>query len=416
MALRANIETPDKWILRSRDIVIRGWCFHETGTLITGIRLIASDQCLMGITGLLRTDVKQALPEAPNNYTGFEIRGILASGRYTARIEARSSDGTWLSLAQPTIKVARRWRPLFLGGGNWSELLHAQMPTQALYPPRPVRKEAFPDQEVSFSRIPQISIVTPSFNQGRYLPETMRSVLDQPGCNIEYVIQDGGSTDDSVVLISRVSDRLHAWSSAPDQGQADAICRGFAQTTGAPNDVMAWINSDDYYLPGALAFVASYFARHPDVDAVYGHRIVVDEDSREIARWFVPPHDSEVLRHYDFIPQETLFWRRRIWDQVGGIDRSFQFAVDWDLLLRFEAAGARIVRVPYFLGCFRVHPAQKTSARIHDQGEAEMARLRQRTFGRQPAPAELEANPHLHRYLRRSARIEALWRCGWRAR
>ena len=102
---------------------------------------------------------------------------------------------------------------------------------------------------------------------------------------------------------------------------------------------MAWINSDDFYLPGALAFVADYFAWHPDVDVLYGHRVLVDEQSREIGRWFLPKHDPEVLRLNDFVPQETLFWRRRIWDRVGGIDPSYKFALDWDLLLRFQAAG-----------------------------------------------------------------------------
>ncbi len=122
---------------------------------------------------------------------------------------------------------------------------------------------------------------------------------------------------------------------------------------------MSWINSDDFYLPSALTFVADFFARHPRVDVIYGHRIVVDEQSREIARWFLPKHDPAVLRLNDFVPQETMFWRRRIWDKVGGIDPSFKFAMDWDLLLRFQAAEAKIVRVPYFLACFRIHAAQK---------------------------------------------------------
>src|SRR6185312_8477897 len=154
--------------------------------------------------------------------------------------------------------------------------------------------------------------------------------------------QDGGSTDGSVQLIQQHAVQLHAWESARDGGQADAIARGFAKTSGQPEDVMAWINSDDYYQPGALAYVADYFARHPDVDVLYGHRIVVDEQSREIARWFLPPHDDAVLRVNDFIPQETMFWRRRLWNKVGGINPTFKFAIDWDLLLRFLRRSARI--------------------------------------------------------------------------
>jgi hypothetical protein len=159
-----------------------------------------------------------------------------------------------------------------------------------------------------------------------------------------------------------------------------------------------------------------YFARNPDVDAIYGHRVLVDENSQEIGRWFLPPHDPEVLRLNDFVPQETLFWRRRIWDKVGGLDKTFKFAMDWDLLLRFQEAGARIVRVPYFLGCFRVHAAQKTSASMHDLGQSEITLLRERTFGRPFPPQDLEQNPRLLRYLRQSAWIEFLWKLGIRAR
>lgn len=244
----------------------------------------------------------------------------------------------------------------------------------------------------------------------------MRGVLDHPPAKLCYVVQDGGSSDGSVDIVRRHADRLHAWSSSPDRGQADAIARGFAKTTGGPDDIMAWINSDDFYLPGALPFVADWFARHPEVDAIYGHRILVDERSHEIGRWFLPNHDPAVLRLNDFVPQETLFWRRRIWDKVGGIDPSLKFAMDWDLLLRFQAAGAKIVRVPYFLACFRIHASQKTSAQMHSTGQAEIDRLRTRANGRTIPPAELESNPTLIRYLRRSAFIEFLWRMGLRAR
>ncbi|MBI2497632.1 MAG: hypothetical protein HYV75_06875 [Opitutae bacterium] len=148
------------------------------------------------------------------------------------------------------------------------------------------------------------------------------------------------------------------------------------------------------------------------MDVLYGHRILVDEKSHEIGRWFLPRHDDEILRLNDFVPQETLFWRRRIWDKVGGLDPSFKFALDWDLLLRFQAAGAKIVRVPYFLACFRIHAAQKTSAALHDVGQKEIDFLRIRTQGREIPPAELESDPRLIRYLRRSAFIEFLWKLG----
>jgi hypothetical protein len=120
--------------------------------------------------------------------------------------------------------------------------------------------------------------------------------------------------------------------------------------------------------------------------------VLIDEFDQEIGRWVLPPHDNEVLSWADYVPQETLFWRRRIWDKVGGnIDESFQFAMDWDLLLRFRDAGAKFARLPRFLGAFRVHQLQKTSAHISEIGELEMNRLRQRCQGRLVSQQEVDS-------------------------
>jgi glycosyltransferase involved in cell wall biosynthesis len=415
MSLRFHIDQPETWTLSSKLVMIRGWCFEIGGLPIGAIRLKTGTCTIAGTINLPRPDVKAALPEAPGIHTGFEILGALPPGRHLSQVEAQLSDGTWALCASITISVPRKIRPFWLGGGTWSELMYDQVPTHAVHAARKLRVEQFPAFKSKDRPRLKISVVTPSFNQVAFLAQTMGSVLGQTGCDPEYVVQDGGSTDGSTQLIRRESSRLSTWSSERDSGQADAIAKGFAKTAGAPEDLMAWINSDDFYLPGALAFVASYFARHPEVDVLYGHRIVVDESSREIARWFLPPHHHEVLRLYDFVPQETLFWRRRIWDQVGGLDSSFQFAMDWDLLLRFQTAGAKIVRVPYFLACFRVHGAQKTTARMRDLGQKEIDLLRKRTFGRTLEPQDLEQNPRLLRYLRRSAFIGFLWKMGVRA-
>ncbi len=409
MSLQFHIDQPADWSKPSRCVIIRGWCFAEQGPAVTGIRLRTSDRELHGVVGLPRPDVKAALPAAPDDNTGWEIRGTLPAGRQELRIEMQRADQTWTQATTIPVKIKRQWRPLWLGGGEWTELMFFQMPAHMAHPPRPLRAEKFPAPRAGVTR-PYFSIVTPSYQQAKYLGATMRSVLDeQPGVHCQYVVQDGGSKDGSADLIRAEAQRLHAWSSERDAGQADAIARGFARTSGRPNDVMGWINSDDFYLPGALGYVADYFAQHPEVDVVYGHRIVVDEESREIARWFLPPHDDAVLRLNDFVPQETLFWRRRIWDQVGGLDRSFHFAIDWDLLLRFSDAGARVVRLPYFLACFRAHAAQKTSAVMHSTGQSEITRLRERTHGRAFPAAEIEGHPTLMRYLRRSAFIQFAW-------
>ena len=127
--------------------------------------------------------------------------------------------------------------------------------------------------------------------------------------------------------------------------------------------------------------MGAYFAAHPEVDVIYGHRIIINEEDREVGRWIMPRHEEDSIEWIDYVPQETLFWRKRAWDIAGGIDPSFQFALDWDLLARFQKAGFHIVRIPYFLGCFRVHAQQKTHHAIHTTGADEMARIRLRFHG-----------------------------------
>jgi glycosyltransferase involved in cell wall biosynthesis len=237
---------------------------------------------------------------------------------------------------------------------------------------------------------PVVSIVTPSFNQGFFLEETLASVLRQDYPRLEYIVQDGGSTDETLAILKRQGAALKHWESGPDLGQAHAINLGFRHTSG---EIMAYLNSDDLLLPGCLAYVAAYFAEHPEVDVVYGHRILIDEDGAEVGRWILPPHDDEVLSWADFIPQETMFWRRRIWDRVGGcFDQSFQFTLDWDLLLRFQKAGARFTRLPRFLGAFRLHGSQKTQQNRYSVGEREMDRLRRRCHGRDVSRAEIRSH------------------------
>lgn len=235
---------------------------------------------------------------------------------------------------------------------------------------------------------PVISIVTPSFNQAEFVERTVKSVLDQNYPKLEYIIQDGGSRDGTRELLEKYRNSFFHFESGKDQGQANALNIGFKYATG---EIMAYLNSDDLLLPGALHCVAAFFAKHPDVDVVYGHRVLIDENGREIGRWVLPPHDDEVLLWADYVPQETLFWKRNIWDKVGGhIDESFKFAMDWDLILRFRNAGAKFARLPRFLGAFRVHQYQKTSAHILEIGQQEMGRLRRRYHGRVISQEEVD--------------------------
>jgi glycosyltransferase involved in cell wall biosynthesis len=279
------------------------------------------------------------------------------------------------------------------------------------YRPRPIRP--FPLLLLprrSNRRLPTIAIVTPTYNQRDLIAYTLESVVAQNYPRLEYGVVDGGSTDGTPDVITNYQDRLAYYVSEPDNGQAHAIAKGFSNLNG---DIMAYLNSDDLLMPGALRFVGGFFAEHPEIDVIYGHRIVIDELGREVGRWILPRHDAQAIRHFDYVPQETLFWRRSLYDKVGGINPSFQFAMDWDLLLRFMSAGtARFYRTPYFLACFRVHKKQKTNTLLKTVGEYEKARLiaREHPNGRCSKRArELESS-----YRLRSSLCAALLKCGIR--
>jgi glycosyltransferase involved in cell wall biosynthesis len=276
------------------------------------------------------------------------------------------------------------------------------------YAARPMRiPTTYVEHQVSPSSL-RISIVVPSYNQAGYLRTTLDSVLGQKYSNLELIVQDGGSTDESQAVLREYSHHLKHWESRRDGGQAHAINLGFRHATG---EILAYLNSDDVLLPGALAYVSDFFARNPEVDAVYGHRIVIDESGMEVGRWVLPAHDDNILKWADFVPQETLFWRRRIWDAAGGaMDETFRFALDWDLLTRFIEKKARLVRLPRFLGGFRVHQGQKTTSDFDTIGKAEMRRLRERVHGRTVSAAEIRLA--VWPYLLRSVALHSLYRLG----
>jgi hypothetical protein len=298
--------------------------------------------------------------------------------------------------AAETLGPRRAWKEKMGSFDRRKAWLYAYVGTDRLgglyqYPrSRTVVFDALPDLDVAGRELPKLTVVTPSYNQGHFLGRTMDSVLET-SARVDYIVMDGGSKDDSAGVIRAREEKLKHWQSKPDKGQAAAISEGFVHTECAPDDLMAYLNSDDVFCPGAVDFVVRWFALNPEVDAVYGHRIIINERDEEVGRWVLPPHDPEVLGLVDFVPQETLFWRKRIFDAVGGIDPSFQFAMDWDFLLRLRNAGARIERLPWFLGCFRVHEAQKTQASINDVGAREIGQLRCRENGGEaPAPEVLQ--------------------------
>ena len=236
-----------------------------------------------------------------------------------------------------------------------------------------------------------ISIVTPSLNQANYLESCITSILDQNFPNLEYVVMDGGSTDRSKDIIMKYINKLHDFSTSPDQGQSNAINNGFLRTS---NEIMGWINSDDLMMPKSLKKISDYFKKNPNIDVIYGNRLVVNHDNKLIGKWVLPKkHEDNYLLWADYIPQETLFWRRSIWESSGGfIDNKFRFAMDWDLILRFRSCNAKFAHVSNLFGGFRVHKDQKTSSLIDTLGEQEMNLIRTSLHGKNISYQEINVN------------------------
>lgn len=225
--------------------------------------------------------------------------------------------------------------------------------------------------------LPLVSIVTPSLNQARFLEETIRSVLGQDYPRLEYLVVDGGSIDGSLEIIRRYEDRLAWWISEPDRGQTDALNKGFARAKG---EIFAWLNSDDAYLPGAVAEAVEYLQSHPEAGMVYGDANLVDEEGRVIGRFPARQTDyRRLLRGYVHIPQQATFFRAELWRRVGPLDPSFYFAMDYDLWVRI----ARLAPLRYhrrLWANFRLHARGKS--RLSDERcWPEMLRVHRREGG-----------------------------------
>ncbi|HEX5000627.1 MAG TPA: glycosyltransferase family 2 protein [Terriglobia bacterium] len=221
---------------------------------------------------------------------------------------------------------------------------------------------------------PRVSVVTPSYNQAEFIEETMRSVLLQGYPDLEYIVMDGGSNDGSVEVIRKYEKFLASWTSARDNGAADAIGRGFARASGA---VMAYLNSDDLYLPGALNHIGAVFAG-ANADVLYGNMHWMDRESHLVGERRQTPFSrlGYVYGGSD-LPQQSTFWTAEMYRKAGGMDPAFQFAFDMDLFARFMAGGARFVHTRHFLAAFRLHSEQKSDA-INEVGRRETNIIRKR--------------------------------------
>jgi len=206
-------------------------------------------------------------------------------------------------------------------------------------------------------KLPRITVVTPSYNQAQFLEQAICSVIDQDYPNIELIVMDGGSTDRSVDIIRKHERHIAYWQSGKDEGQAAAIRDGFERASG---DILAWLNSDDLYLPGALRAVAEHYQRS-HWRWLVGWSFVVDPDGvvRNIHTPVSVTRDS-LLHFGSSFKQPASFWTRRAYEETGGLDPGFQFCLDFDLYVRLAAKGPSAV-INRYVACFREHGGSKTS-------------------------------------------------------
>ena len=226
--------------------------------------------------------------------------------------------------------------------------------------------------------LPKVSIVTPSYNQAQYLEEAIRSVLDQDYPNIEYLIVDGGSKDNSPAIIQKYADRLAWWVSEKDKGHADALNKGFSHATG---EILAWMNSDDAYYPGAVAEAVAYLQEHPQVGMVYADADLIDITGR-VAGKFASKQTSyrQMLRGSVHIPQATTFFRADLWRQIGPLDLTLFFSFDYDFWVRLSKV-SELAYVPRLWAKFRIHEQGK-SVKNDDLCYPDMIRVYEREVGR----------------------------------
>lgn len=226
---------------------------------------------------------------------------------------------------------------------------------------------------------PQLAIVTPSYQQGRFLRETVASVLSQGTEGVEYFVADGGSTDESVAVLKSFGDALR-WVSEEDRGQAHAVNKAIAATN-AP--VIGWINSDDLYVPGAFAAVLAHFAAHPEDDFVYGAADHIDERGIRLGAYPVEDWSWDRLVETCYLCQPAVFFRRRAVEKFGGLDERLQYCMDYEYWLRCGREGGRFARIPEKLALSRLYAQNKTlGSRV--ESHAEQCEMFRRLLGEVP--------------------------------
>jgi len=205
---------------------------------------------------------------------------------------------------------------------------------------------------------PKISVITPSYNQGIYIEETIQSVLNQNYPNLEYIIIDGGSSDSTVEIIKKYESKIDFWVSEKDKGQADAINRGFAKATG---DILCWLNSDDYFFPETLKYVASQLNIEKK-EILFGEVDHIFEPDKAVKHSNVKnKYENYNLELYDYIIQPGSFWTKKVWESTGAVDENLHFVFDWECFLRAKKNNTEFKYSNKVMSMYRVHAAHKTS-------------------------------------------------------
>jgi glycosyltransferase involved in cell wall biosynthesis len=219
---------------------------------------------------------------------------------------------------------------------------------------------------------PKISIITPSFNQGEFIEETIRSVLNQQYENFEHIVMDGGSTDQTLSILRKYSHLV--WVSESDRGQSDALNKGFKCANG---EIVGWLNSDDYYLPKCFQMVAENFVNEPSTDVLHGNYRWIDKDGKLMQRRRELRFDMFMLKylHMLYIPTTATFFHRRVFDEANFLDIDYRYAMDYEFFLRLAMKGYRFVHIDAFLADFRWHAQSKTESASHKQLEEQRKAL-----------------------------------------
>ena len=204
----------------------------------------------------------------------------------------------------------------------------------------------------------RISIVVPSYNQAKFLPYTLDSILCQDYDDLEVIVMDGGSTDCSVNILKSYHDPRLTWESKPDKGQSDAINQGLAKATG---DILAYLCSDDTYLDDTLNYVHSYFQEHPDIDFIYGHCMATNAKGQSTGEIYARELSWKRIPMITFeLPQPAAFWRKSVWDEIGGFDEEMRYRFDYDFWIRIFKHNYQMRLVNRVLATYRFHDTSKS--------------------------------------------------------